>query len=334
MKISASIYSDFRRDLALTIQELDAHQVDLFHVDCNDDLSVFDDILTLRALSNIPVDLHIITPTPSKFYKRLLEVPVEYVTFQLEPLTEKIQWPDGLTAARGVAVTTPTGIDAFDSYSDCDFILIMATIPGQSGGVFDKENFKKIRTFRKRYPSKSIHVDGGVNGEVSFILRNMGVSTAVSGSYLFKGPSIGHALMNLTTRSHASAYRIEDFMMPLEECPVVDINSCTTESILEIIEAGKLGFCLVTEEQRLLFGIVSSADIRKALLNQLKTKEPITPNTMVNQNPLSIQASDSVFDLLKMLKRTSFPVMYLPVVNEQGHAVGIINFVNLIKGEL
>ena len=120
----------------------------------------------------------------------------------------------------------------------------------------------------------------------------------------------------------------------LEECPVVDINSCTTESILEIIEAGKLGFCLVTEGQRSLVGIVSSADIRKALLNQLKNKEPITTNTMVNEHPLTIQASDSVFDLLKMLKRTSFPVMYLPVVNDQGQAVGIINFVNLIKGEL
>jgi len=54
----------------------------------------------------------------------------------------------------------------------------------------------------------------------------------------------------------------------------------------------------------------------------------------VNEHPLTIQASDSVFDLLKMLKRTSFPVMYLPVVNDQGQAVGIINFVNLIKGEL
>jgi hypothetical protein len=26
--------------------------------------------------------------------------------------------------------------------------------------------------------------------------------------------------------------------------------------------------------------------------------------------------------------------MYLPVVNDEGQAVGIINFVNLIKGEL
>ena len=31
----------------------------------------------------------------------------------------------------------------------------------------NKENFKKIRKFRSTYPGKKIHVDGGVNGEVS-----------------------------------------------------------------------------------------------------------------------------------------------------------------------
>ena len=334
MKISASIYSDSRNELAQTIKSLDEHQVDLFHVDCNDDLSVFDDIISLRKISNIPVDLHIITPTPSKYYQRLREVPVEYVTFQLEPLEEPLIWPSDLTAAKGVAITTPTAVDAFDAHSSCDFILIMATVPGQSGGVFDKENFKKIRTFRKRYPNKSIHVDGGVNGEVSFILRNMGVSTAVSGSYLFKGPSIGHALMNLTTRNHASTYQIADFMMPIEECPVVHIASCSTESILEVIESGSLGFCLVIDEQGILVGIVSSADIRKALLNQIKNIQAITPETLVNRHPLTISAKQSVIDLLQVLKRTNFPVMYLPVVNEQHQAVGIINFVNLIKAEL
>jgi len=334
MKISASIYSDARKDLSLTVTELDAHQVDLFHVDCLDDPKVFEDIRVLRSLSQIPVDLHIITSTPSRFFPLLLEVPVEYVTFQLEPLEEPLVWPKELRAAKGVAITTPTPVDAFDAFSDCDFILIMATVPGQSGGVFDQENFKKIRTFRKRYPNKSIHVDGGVNGEVSFILRNMGVSTAVSGSYLFKGPSIGNALLNLTARTHASAYKISDFMIPLDECPVVDISTCTTETILETIELGNLGFCLVTEAHGRLAGIVSSADIRKALWKEIKYQQPITPASLVNKNPLTIQASHSVYDMLRFLKKAPFPVMYLPVVDSHQHAVGVINFVNLIKGEL
>ena len=43
MKISASIYSDKKRPLAEVIEDLVEHQVDMFHVDCNDDPAVFED---------------------------------------------------------------------------------------------------------------------------------------------------------------------------------------------------------------------------------------------------------------------------------------------------
>ena len=198
MKISASIYSDKKRPLEEVIQDLMEHQVDLLHVDCNDDLSVFDDIQRVRELCDIPIDLHIITEYPSKYYELLIENPVEYVTFQHEDLKEPLNIPSEVTGKKGIAVITPTPVTIFENYADFDFILIMATIPGQSGGKFDTVNFGKIRKFRNLYPSKSIHVDGGVNGEVSFILRNMGVTSSVSGSYLFNASSIGHALMNLT----------------------------------------------------------------------------------------------------------------------------------------
>ena len=123
-------------------------------------------------------------------------------------------------------------------------------------------------------------------------------------------------------------------MIPIEECPVASTHNASTENILEIIENGKLGFCLVTNRINQLEGIVSSADIRKALLRQLKSKTPLTPESLINQQPLTVQATDSVVELLKLLKRASFPVMYLPVVDQNNTAVGIVNFVNLIKGEL
>ena len=198
MKISASIYSDNSRPLKAVIADLEAHQVDLLHIDCNDNVSVFDDIKQIREWCTLPLDLHIITPDPAKFYPYLLENPVEYLTFQVEDLKGALEIPQEIQGKKGLALITPTPISAFEAYEHFDFILIMATVPGQSGGVFDRLNFDKIRSFRKRYPNKSIHVDGGVNPEVSFILRQMGVSTAVSGSYLFKQPSVGNALMNLT----------------------------------------------------------------------------------------------------------------------------------------
>jgi predicted transcriptional regulator len=210
----------------------------------------------------------------------------------------------------------------------------MATVPGQSGGVFDTYNFQKIRQFRKRYPNKSIHVDGGVNGEVSFILRNMGVSSSVSGSYLFNAPSIGHALMNLTKREIESGFSIADFMTPLDECPVVIEGGLSILKILETIETGQVGFCMVVNTSGKLTGIVSSADIRKGLLKRGGTSLLLEAEDTINRNPMVIEEEKTVLELLQFVKKTPFPLMYLPVVDNNHRAVGMVQFVHLIKAEL
>lgn len=334
MKISASIYSDSSRPLKEVIDDLVQHQVDMLHVDCNDDIAVFDDIRQIRTWCDLPIDLHIITSNPEKYFDLLIEVPVDYVTFQFEQLTEPLVFPENISGKKGLALITPTSIDAFDEYSNFDFILIMATIPGQSGGVFDRFNFTKIRQFRKKYPAKSIHVDGGVNGEVSFILRNMGVSSSVSGSYLFKGPSIGHALLNLTSRSIESNYLIEDFMIPFDESPVISKNDLSLKDLLIAIEEGNMGFCMVVDEKGKLEGIVSSADIRKGLIRKFDSISELNPMELINVNPIHIGSDQSVIDLLQKIKKTAFPVMYLPVVDKQNIVVGSLQFVHLIKGEI
>lgn len=334
MKISASIYSDKDRELEVTIRDLMDHNVDLLHVDCNDDVRVFEDIKKIRQWCSIPIDLHIITETPSRYMPLLEEVPVEYVTFQYEDLKEPLVFPESITAKKGLAVITPTPVSVFDEYATFDFILIMATIPGQSGGVFDKWNFTKIRDFKKRYPAKSVHVDGGVNAEVSFILRNMGVSSSVSGSYLFKSPSVGQALMNLTKRSIASSFQIGDFMLPIEECPTVSFSDLTLKGTLEAIEKGQLGFTLVVDETGILKGMISNADIRKGMLKQFEQLPSLNMNEVLNTNPVQILETSTVVEMLQLIKKCPFPILYLPVVDDAGKAKGIITFVNLIKSEL
>lgn len=334
MKISASIYSDKKRSLKEVIEDLVEHQVDLLHVDCNDDLSVFDDIKEIRSLCNIPVDLHIITDSPEKYYQPLIDTPVEYVTFQYEDLKEPLKIPAEVTGRKGIAVTTPTSVQIFEDYKEFDFILIMATIPGQSGGKFDTVNFGKIREFRNTYPGKSIHVDGGVNAEVSFILRNMGVTSSVSGSYLFNAASVGNALMNLTKRSIESHFSVGDFMIPLDESPVVQYSDLSMKSILSSIDKGKLGFTLVVDESGKLNGLVSNADVRKGLLSHLSDLNAIDPSEFLNANPVSISNEATVLEMLQLIKRCKFPMMYLPVLDKDGFAKGIVTFVNLIKGEL
>lgn len=333
MKISASIYSDKQRKLSETIEDLVNHQVDLLHVDCNDDLAVFKDIQDIRKQCNLPIDLHIITEDPAKYFDVLRQTPVEYVTFQFEQLPKGFVMPKDIPGSKGLAIITPTPTSVFDAYSDFDFLLVMATIPGQSGGVFDPINFKKIRQFQKKYPSKKVHVDGGVNGEVSFILRNMGVHSSVSGSFLFNAPSVGQALMDLTKREIESKFKIKDFMVEKEECPVLDIRDLTLESALKNIDKGNLGFSII-EEKGSFKGIISNADVRKALLRNINDLSSLNPFELINEKPITINENLTVNDMLQLVRDQSISLMYLPVISDNGNATGVVSFLNLIKGEI
>ena len=337
MKISASIYSDKEsEDILKTIEDLNNSHVDMIHVDCNDDLNVFVDIEKIQNRSHIPVDLHIITSHPERFYPALETFSIEYVTFQYEDLEKKeLNIPKEFTGQLGLAITSNTSIDVFDQYAkDFDFILFMATIPGQSGGKFDKSNFRKIRAFQNKYPNKKVHVDGGVNAEVSFILRNMGVYASVSGSYLFNSSNINTALLNLKLNEIDSQFMVQDFMRDLEESPTVRFENLTLESVLETMNESKMGFVIVLDKEDIFKGIIGNADLRKNLLENINNLQSIDVNQMINSSPITVKGTFTVYQLLRFIKKESRTIVYLPVIGENNKGIGTINFLNLIKGEI
>lgn len=334
MKISASVYSSKEGSLKEIVQNLDAHGIDYLHIDCKDNFDVFDDIEEIRNYSNTPIDLHLITNDPERYYDRINALNIELVTLQYEDLNG-FSYNGGLKSKMGLSIVTQTPLSAievdFDSY---DFVLMMATTPGESGGRFDKINFRKIREFKKSYPSKPVHIDGGVNAEVSFILRNMGVHSSVVGSYLFKDQPLGAALLNLKTHDIDSHYSVGDFMRLRDESPIVVITNRNLKTVLQSIDDFKLGFTILEDENQILEGIVSNADLRRELLRNVDNPANISLERMINTKPISVQGKTTVTDMLAMLKQFEFPINYLPVVDEDNKLKGVVSFLNLVKGEL
>lgn len=335
MKISASIYSgDGKKNFEHLVKELDHHNVDLFHIDCIDDFSVFVDIENIRKISSTPIDLHIITSQPEAYFSLIEKHKIEYVTFQYENLLSNLELPVISDSRFGIAFTSATPVDTFEKYKDrFKFVLMMTTEPGKSGGIFNKENFNKIREFRKLYPNKKIHVDGGINDEISFILRNMGVDTVVSGSYLVNADSISSAMVNLKIKESSSMYCIKDFMISGDEVPKVKPSEMTLENVLNSIEDYKLGFTIITDETDRLKGIISNADVRKTLIRYVNRLNDLNVMEMLNTKPVFINENRNISEMLKLIKKQNFPIFYLPVVNNENKVTGAILFNNLIKGE-
>ena len=335
MKISASIYSNKKRSLKDLIKELDSVKIDMFHIDFNDKKieieKVENDIIEIRKISKTPIDLHIISEKPSRYNSFIIRNKIEYVTYQEENIKETLSLCDSPSTTFGLAVTSDTSIEKFEDYkSHCEFILLMTTTPGESGGTFNKINFKKIRDFKKKYPSKKVHIDGGVNDEIALILRIHGVKSVVSGSYLVNG-DIAKSLLELKSSVSDSDMPVSEFMLIKEELPIIKENE-KIEKALEKIEAYDLGFVYVENENNNFTGVVSMADIRKSLIKSLNDFKNLRVKDIKNSEPIIINKDDSINKMLKIIQSHDFLISFVPVISNK-ELVGSVTFFNLIRSE-
>jgi ribulose-phosphate 3-epimerase len=335
MKISASLYSDHREKIIETVKKLDRLNIDLFHIDSNDDLIVFEDIRKIRKISATPIDLHIISSDPVKFMSGIKELEIDSVTIQYENLVSRFIPEKNNHTNWGLAIMTDTPVEVFEQYRDSySYILLMTTVPGRSGGSFDERNFEKIRKFKDKYPDKLIHVDGGVNEEVSFILRNLGVYCAVSGSYLLKSEYLSKSLLKLKSDKERMAYKISSFMKKPNELAIVKESEIDLLEILKKIGEVRMGFCLVVNDNNELKGLVTDGDLRRAMIEYYGDFNQMMKVDFINKKPFAILDDVSVKEMLEIVSRQSRNVNFVPVVNKTNQLMGAVSFHNLIKGEL
>lgn len=333
MYISASIYSNKEEPLQSVVRELDEYELDYFHIDCNDDMGVFEDIKTIRSISETRIDMHIITAHPSKYFQLIRDHQIEQVCFQLEDIQEDIAFPADIAKSIGLAILTTTPFVEIQKYRDqINYVLVMTTSPGQSGGVFKKERFDYIRKITQYFPKLQIQVDGGVNHEVSFVLRLLGVHGIVSGSYLLNHKNMGAAMLQLKSRNVPSQFKVADFMIPLEELPTLAFEDMNLKKLLLKTEEFKLGCTFILQGEK-LYGISTNADIRRGMIEDFEHMHQIDKSHFVNQNPLKIFETNTINEMLLTIKKVSFPVLLLPVVDAENKLKGAVIFNNLIKSE-
>lgn len=333
MKISASIYSNKQKSLEELVIELDAHGIDMLHVDCRDDEAVIQDLEKMRSISTTPIDLHIISSMPEKYFPAIEKLGIEYVSFQYENLNQLPQLPAKGKTQFGLSITSETSIEIFEkAKDDYSFIVMMSTVPGESGGVFNQSSFQKIIDFKHRYPNIKVNVDGGVNDEIGYILRLLGVHTAVSGNYLMNHESLGKGLLSFHQPPNTNvSFRVSEFATPVSYLPVMQQDHMSFKDTLLTIENYGLGFALITDKNGKLTGIISHADIRRGLIKNIENLNTIDVTGMINTKPVSIKDWNSVSDVIKLLNELNFIVLFLPVVTEDNILSGVVLLNNLTR---
>jgi len=360
MLLSASVYAS-KTDLKQNAIALEQLGIDYFHIDCKNNAVVFEDIANIREVSKVPMDLHIIASQPEVFYDKIRKGKIEQVAFQWEDIEDKetfithcrLQFKNANPAVLspsgggkgeefeastpppqiGIALTTETALPSKEILSGFDFVLLMCTVPGESGGVFDNRNLARIIQLKYEHPQLKIHVDGGVNNEIAFVLRLLGVDLIVSGSYLMNHELLASGMLNLmrTPESLDTAKHIavKEFMVPKQYMPVLNQHNIDFKKILQTIENHKLGFVLI--ENGKFEGVVTNADIRRGLLKNMDSLNKIQVTDLINNSPISINENASLNDLLKLIRHLNFIILFLPVVDGQNHLKGAILLNNLLR---
>lgn len=199
MKIAPSLLAADFSKLGEEMQDIEKGGADLVHLDVMDgrfvpNISFGPPVIqALRPITKLPFDVHLMIYHPEDYFDILKNIGVEMASFHIEAVTHVDRVIHALKSANikcGLAVNPGTSLLMIDTVLPLlDYVLIMSVNPGFGGQKFIPYAVDKVKQLKTMITEKqlsvSIEVDGGVNQDNAFLLKNAGADILVAGSSVF-----------------------------------------------------------------------------------------------------------------------------------------------------
>ncbi|MFZ0014819.1 MAG: ribulose-phosphate 3-epimerase [Acidimicrobiia bacterium] len=162
-------------------------------------------ISSIRPLTDIYFDCHIMTTNPDAYFPELARAGVDLVTVHIEAVPDPTRASErarengldfGLVLSPGTPMTAVT-----DYMETCDVVVLMSVEPGYGGQTFMTEVLPKIEAAREWVEehgcTADIEVDGGITPDNAGQVISAGATVLVAGTAVFRSedpPSVVNAL--------------------------------------------------------------------------------------------------------------------------------------------
>lgn len=327
MKISASLFSRKSKWTAYA-SELEFAGVDYIHIDYLEGTTAPIEISSLiPPITRIPYDIHMIS---GELQEATLcaanQTSAAYFCIQYENLRDKrdVQKLALFNGFHGIAFTIDTPMDVIEQYiSYMDFILIMCSTPGVSGGKFQEKNIERIRVLKEKYPGLPIHVDGGIDGDRIVEMERLGVSLCVSGSYLSSTEGMDLICRVCDLKFRNPDIRVAD-LMSLRKNIIPILETEDFYEILHNVNQSRMGAAFVENEKKQFLGIITDGDIRRAMLVYRENVFSLRVRDIMNTNAYCVNREKRLSEVFLERMVLQKPISVIPVL-EAGGLVGVLD---------
>ena len=198
VKTSPSVLTADFLTLADDIKKLEAAGCDMLHLDVMDGVFVpnisfgVPVIKSIKAHSNIPLDVHLMIDRPHRYIKEFAAVS-DWLGFHFEAGSDNAELLKeirklGCKSCLTIKPCTKAE-EIFNLLPLCDMVLVMSVEPGFGGQKFMPSALDKISALKQEIKrqglSVELEIDGGINGETAPLAVKAGATVLVAGSYLF-----------------------------------------------------------------------------------------------------------------------------------------------------
>lgn len=195
--ISASIMCADMLNLQKSITQLENAGVDYIHIDIMDGSFVpnitlgFDLINSIKAITDIPLDIHLMVNEPSRFIDRMNLDKNDIICVHYESdihIHRTLESIRNKGCKTGLAINPQTPVSVIEYLTDyIDMVLVMTVSPGFAGQKLFEGAQRKARDTRKLLDNLNckntiIEVDGNISVENGKKLRKCGADIFVLGT--------------------------------------------------------------------------------------------------------------------------------------------------------